>query len=178
MSINLTRKLQNPSSTNTLIAGSAGRTAGTFLTDTTSITWTEDEFGNVMATALSGGGIAVVTHLVGLGPSPVAAAGSAAGGGTANVIAGATDLSGYITITTGDAPVGSATLAMLSFNTLYGAPPKVVLTPANAAAQGAVGLAAPAVYQANINDSGFLITQGSTALQPDTTYVWGYLCTQ
>jgi hypothetical protein len=124
------------------------------------------------------GGLAVVTHLIGGSLSPTVVVGSAAGGGSAAPVSGATDLSGYITVTTGSSPLASATLATVTFHTTYGAPPKVLLTPANAAAQGQSGLAAPSVYQANITTTGFPLTQGAAALQPNTTYVWSYFISQ
>jgi hypothetical protein len=180
MSINLTRKLQNPSSINTLIAGTAGRLSGAFLEDTDSVTWDEDEFGNIMATALASGGIAVVTHLVGSSGLPSVASGSGAGSGpTLSLQTGATDLSGYVKLTTGSAPVAGAIVAAVGFNVPYTAVPKVFFWPANDNAAAQVGTASPQVYSANINEAGFIITQGSgEALQADTDYVWGYMVTQ
>jgi hypothetical protein len=181
MSLNLTNFLQGIQGRIINWKGTiASREVGVVLQDTASITWTGDQFGNISATATgSGGGVVTVTHLVGNSATPTIAAGSAAGTSpTLAMVAGATDLSGLITLTTGSAPAASATLAVVTFAVPYTAVPKVMFNPANAYAQAQVGAASPQVYASNVTETGFTITQGSTGLLADTAYEWSYLCTQ
>ncbi len=118
-------------------------------------------------------------HLIGGSPAPTVSAGSGAGTSpTLTVVSGATDLSGYVTLTTGTTPAASATVFTLTFNTAYGSTPKCFAWPANVATQALVGVAAAQIFPANSTTAHFLLTQGATALTASTAYEWGYQCTQ
>ena len=131
-----------------------------------------DSSGNV--TAL----VASVSHIVGSGASPTVSAGAGAGSGASVALVSATNLSGYITVTTGSSPASSAAICSVTFATgsPYGSAPKCFVWPSNAAAQALTEQAQ--VLRANTTASGFVLTQGATALPATTQLEWGYTCTQ
>jgi hypothetical protein len=123
-----------------------------------------------------------VVHLQGIKSSPPTVTAGAGAGTSPTVGFGAgyeSDLSGYISVTTGTSPTASATIATLTFGTAYAYPgPKCFAWPANAATQALVGAAAAQFFPAGITTSTAALTQGSTALAASTAYEWGYTCTQ
>jgi hypothetical protein len=86
------------------------------------------------------------------------------------------DLSGYVSVTTGASPAGSAAIVTGTFGTAYATLAKCVLWPANAAASALSG-AAKAFVPVGSNTA-FTISSGATALAASTLYTWGYTCTQ
>jgi len=113
-------------------------------------------------------------HLVGSSSAPTIAAGTGAGTSPTVSISG-TDLSGYISVTTGTVPTLSATVATITFNGAYGATPKCVLVDAaNSNASGLSGLGMVYVDQAGITTTTFALTAGATALTGSTAYTWYY----
>lgn len=118
-------------------------------------------------------------HLIGSTSAPTVAGGTGAGTSpTLAVVSGSTDLSGYVTATTGTTPTASAAVFTLTFNVAYTVAPKCLAWPANAASQALVGAAAPQIFAANTSTSVFVLTQGATALAAATAYEWGFTCTQ
>lgn len=118
-------------------------------------------------------------HLVGSTGAPTVAAGTGAGTSPSlGVVSGSTDLSGYVTLTTGTTPIASAAVLTLTFNVAYTVAPKCLAWPANAATQALVGAAAAQIFPANTSSGLFVLTQGATALGATTAYEWGYTCTQ
>jgi hypothetical protein len=116
-------------------------------------------------------------HLLGGGAAaPTVAAGAGAGtGATAALQAGSTDTSGYLNLTTGSAgEAGSSPIATITFNAAYPAAPKVILTPANAAAAALTGAVQVFADVAQVTAGAFVIEAGATALAVSTAYVWAY----
>lgn len=124
--------------------------------------------------ALEVNGNAKINHLIGRTSAPTIAAGAGAGTGPTVSVSRATDLAGVINVTTGTLPTLSATVATITFNTAYGAAPKVVLTPANSNAALLTGVNMVFVDDANTTTSLFVITAGTTALTAATTYKFYY----
>lgn len=125
------------------------------------------------------GGNGVPGSSAGTTGAPTVAAGSGAGTSPTLVVAsGSTDLSGYVTATTGTTPTASAAVFTLSFNVAYTQAPKCLAWAVNPATQALVGAAAAQIFAANTSTSEFVLTQGTTALAAATAYEWGYTCTQ
>jgi hypothetical protein len=119
------------------------------------------------------------THLSGRQTiaAPTATAGAGAGTSpTVSLNGQSSDVSGYLSVTTGSAPAANATVATITFGTAYSTLAKCMLWPANAAASGIVGAAN--VYVPVPTTTAFLITSGTTALAASTLYTWGYTCIQ
>lgn len=124
-------------------------------------------------------GPVTLTHIIGSTGAPTVAAGAGAGTSpTLAVVSGSTDLSGYVTATTGTTPTATAAVFTLTFNVAYTLAPKCLAWPANAATQALVGAAAAQIFPANTSTTVFVLTQGATALAAATAYEWGYTCTQ
>jgi hypothetical protein len=114
---------------------------------------------------------------------PTAAAGTGAGTSPTGpaVVAFGSDLTGYITLTTGASPTASAIVFTITFNQPYSFPgPKCWLWPANAATQALTGTAGVQIFPADIDTGGTTAAAraGATALAGATAYEWGYGCTQ
>jgi Pectate lyase superfamily protein len=124
------------------------------------------------------GTIVSAQHFSGLTSSaPTVAAGTGAGTGpTLGLNSNSSDVSGYLSVTTGSSPAANATVATLTFGTAYATLAKCVLWPANAAASALSG--AEKAYVPVGSNTAFSITSGSTALAASTLYTWGYTCTQ
>lgn len=116
-------------------------------------------------------------HLVG-GQSavPGTAAGPAAGSSpTISISAGSNDMSGTLNVTTGTSTTGAnAILVTVTFNTAFGAAPRVVLTPANNNAAGLTSTTQVFVDDASITTAVWVVKVGSIALTASTAYKWFY----
>jgi hypothetical protein len=112
-------------------------------------------------------------------PAPTVAPGTGAGTSpTVAVVAYSSDLSGWITVTTGTSPTASATVATLTFGTAYAYPgPKCSSYPANPATAALVGVAQANMFPAGATTTTQTLTQGSAALAASTAYEWSYTCT-
>jgi hypothetical protein len=119
-------------------------------------------------------GNAKFNHLVGRTSAPTIAAGTGAGTSPTVSLSRATDLAGVINVTTGTLPTLSATVATITFNTAYGAAPKVILTSANANSAALNGVNMVYIDDANTTTGVFVITAGTTALTASTAYKWYY----
>jgi hypothetical protein len=112
---------------------------------------------------------------------PLITVAAGAGAGTSPTIAlasAASDLSGYVTVTTGTSPTASATIFTLTFANAYLSPgPKCFAWPANVATHALTGVSGAQFFPANITTTTAALTQGSTALAGATAYEWGYTCT-
>ena len=109
--------------------------------------------------------------------SPLFAAGPGAGtGATLASNANNSDVSGYVSLTTGTGPTAGATVATGTFGTAYATLAKCSLWPANAAAAALSG--ASQVFVPVGSTTAFSVSSGSTALAASTLYTWGYMCTQ
>lgn len=114
-------------------------------------------------------------HLVAATTSPSIAAGTGAGTSPTISISG-TDVSGFITITTGTLPTGTnATIATVTFGSSYSATPKYVgLNEANNNSVALIIGARAFIDQASTSSTQFILVSGATALTASTTYKWYY----
>ncbi|WP_462266092.1 beta strand repeat-containing protein [Mucilaginibacter sp.] len=117
-----------------------------------------------------------MVHLKGLSAAPTITAGTGAGASPTITISG-TDVSGTITLTTGSSPAAGAVIATLTFNSAYGSAPHPAGNPAakNAVTASLTGNASP--YFTTTTTT-LVLNGNSTALAPNTTYVWDYTLTQ
>lgn len=104
------------------------------------------------------------------GSVPTIGAGTGAGTGSTTSIAGV-DNGGIITITTGTLPIGSATVATITFANSFPNGASIILYPGNSAA---ALLSLSGNIFAVIAASNFVIQSGTTALVGSTTYKWNY----
>lgn len=118
-----------------------------------------------------------LVHLKGLSGAPTIATGASAGSSPTASVTG-TDLSGTITVTTGTSPTANGTIATLTYNRPFSVAPRVVLTPANAAANALSGGKKVYVPQASVTTSACPLAVGATALDASTQYVWNYTITE
>jgi len=103
------------------------------------------------------------------------AAGTGAGTSPTISIAGS-DQAGVISLTTGSSPSTSATVATITFATVFATTPRcVILTPANAATAALSGTSSVFVLNTDTTTSLWKITSGSAALTGATAYKWHYL---
>lgn len=108
------------------------------------------------------------------GTAPTISFDTGGGTGPSYTIDGS-DVAGFISITTGTAPAGSATVFTLNYASTFPAKtPYPVLFPANAAAAALSGTGAVYFDDATADQSGVLLKVGSTALAASTTYQWYY----
>jgi len=130
--------------------------------------------------ALEIGGNLKSNHLIGRTSAPTVSAGAGSGTSpTVTIVAGSTDLAGIVSVVTGTTPTGTnAIIATITFNTAYGAAPKVILLPANRNANGLVGVnqvLVPAAGETNgVTTTTFVIESNTTALTASTTYLFSY----
>ena len=127
--------------------------------------------GNLIVT----GAITVDGHIVTGGGTPAITADSAAAcGGTATATISGDDTAGTITVTTGVGGSCSAgDLATVTFNSAFGATPRVTLTPESASSESLL----PYVDGSSLSSSGFAV--GSIdAATPSATYTWDYWVAQ
>ncbi|GAB2692547.1 hypothetical protein GCM10027037_14880 [Mucilaginibacter koreensis] len=117
-----------------------------------------------------------VGKLKGGSATPAITSGTGAGAGAVVSISG-TDLSGTITLTTGSSPVAGAAIATVTFNSAYATAPRKGGSPAagNAATASLSGVQAP--YYTTTTGA-LVLNANTTALAPNTTYVWDYTLTQ
>lgn len=110
----------------------------------------------------------------GLG-TPVSFAGPSAGTGAAIEISG-TDSNGTITCTTGDAPLAAAEVLTLFWGTAWPSDPHPVISAANRAAAALTG--PQQVFLENATRTNAVISAGTMALAPRTTYAWNWMVGQ
>jgi hypothetical protein len=103
--------------------------------------------------------------------APGIAAGAGAGTGPTVSVSG-TDQNGQISVLTGSSPTASAVVGTITFANAWGTTPRVLLTPANAAAAALSGNAA--VFVSSPGTTNFAVSVGSTQLGATTTYLWNY----
>jgi len=100
---------------------------------------------------------------------PTANAESAAGTGASASVAGATDVAGFVNLTTGSGAFGTGRVLSVTFNKSYTQFPIVVFTPNNpAAAANPLQISA----DATLTDFGIIANVAETA--PGTSYQWTY----
>lgn len=167
---------------------SAGVITGTLVSDTSTAETGSLSFSiinagaQVTALTLSGAGNAAIpgtasaNHFSGLGTAPTIVAGTGAGGSPTLTATLDTDLSGYVQVLTGTAPVLSASVFTVTFGTPYTTAPKCILLPDNAVTQALTGIAAVQIFDPSTTVA--TATSGATALVTATTYKWSYTCTQ
>ncbi len=120
-------------------------------------------------------GTVSLTGLAASGGKPVAIALSGLGGGSAALDAGATDLAGQISITTGANPANVG-FARITFSQALAARPRmVVLTPAS---QSAAQYYSCFVLYVDSSASVTLYSSGATVPPANTTYSFNYLIIQ
>jgi hypothetical protein len=127
--------------------------------------------GNVTET-----GTTTIAHLRGGTTAPAITTGAGAGTSPTISISGS-DLSGTITLTTGTNPVALGSIAILTFNSTYASAPRKGGAPAagNAATASLSGSQSP--YYTTTTTT-LVLNANTTALAPNTTYVWDYTLTQ
>ena len=119
-----------------------------------------------------------VTHLGGITSTPTILAATGAGTSPTVSITG-TDLSGYISVTTGTTCGTDATVVTITFNIPYASAPKaIILSPANKITQNLTKGKECFVDQASIAGNIFAITSNTTALTDATAYKWYYVVIQ
>ena len=133
------------------------------------------QLGNTNVTLVNTSATVSAKHLKGNSGALSIAASTGAGTTPTGVAVTGTDMSGFITLTTGTAPTINAVLATITYNTAYATAPIVVITPANAATASLI--AAQAVW-INIGTSNFTINTNATALTASTAYKWNYVVIQ
>ena len=115
------------------------------------------------------GNLYVGTHVVTQGSAPTMVGGPAAcTGPTTNVFGN--DTAGLISMTTGTGCSGGGKFANVTFHTPFAAAPRVVLTPANAAA----ALLAAYVDNATISTTSFDLDIAGGTIADSTAYLWYY----
>jgi hypothetical protein len=124
---------------------------------------------NVVGLATFASSITVNGHIISGGSAPTIAAGTAACT-TPTVSVAGKDTAGLITITTGTGCAGTGKLATITFNTAFGAAPRVTLTPATS---NAVGLGSY-VDSGTISTTTFDLGIISATPANSTTYKWYY----
>lgn len=110
---------------------------------------------------------AYISHVLEL-TTPTIVAGAGAGTSPTISISGG-DQSGIITVTTGTLPTLSATVATITYSTTFPTGTYPILAAGNSNAALLSG--ATMVYTTG-STSNFIITSGTTALTPATTYIW------
>ena len=119
-----------------------------------------------------------ISHIIGQTSTPTIAAGTGAGTSPAISISG-TDLSGYITLTTGTSPVDSAVVATVTFNTPYSSAPKyVAISPANAKALSAAYIYSPVPGDTNGSTTTTFTIVTYATLTASSTYKFRYSVSQ
>lgn len=131
----------------------------------------------ISGTALSVIASPTLSHIIGGTAAPTIAAGTGAGTTPTISIAG-TDLAGEITLTTGTTPATSATVFTVTFNTAYGAAPRVVLWPSNSAAGDAVGINGVGIYTTSTATTFVVSVSAANSLVASTQYRWFFNCLQ
>ena len=116
--------------------------------------------------------LAVTQHIITSGSTPGIAAGAAACT-TPTVSVSGNDTSGTITVTTGTGCAASGPLATLTFANVFGAAPRVILTPGSSAA---LSLGAY-VDNATVSTANFTLGTNTTPANT-TTYQWNYMIVQ
>lgn len=117
------------------------------------------------------------TSLTGIGIVPTIAGGTGAGVGATVSIVG-TDTSGTITVITSvaDTPAANADIATITFSTVYGSAPKIIIETANdTSANLTYGIWR--YRQSDTTTTLFKIRSGATPLPATTaaTYIWNYM---
>ena len=147
-----------------IIAGGAGIAKDAVIGGNTIVTGSITSSSDIVAKHIKGNsGTPSITTQPGAGTSP-----------TSISVVG-TDMSGYITLTTGSSPSINSTLATIGYSSAFSTAPVVVITPANAATASLV--AAQAVW-VNIATANFTINTNATALAAGTIYKWNYVVIQ
>lgn len=128
--------------------------------------------------ALTSGNASISSsRFIGGSSTPGIAAGAGAGT-TPTVSVTGNDAAGLLNITTGTTPTGTnAIIATITFNTTYASAPRVIICPANRAANGlttAIPLV-PAAGQTNgVTTTTFVLESNTVALTGSTAYIWTY----
>lgn len=120
------------------------------------------------------------TWLAGLGSAPTIVKGTGAGTNATVSISG-TDTSGTITVVTNvaDTPSASADIATITFSTVYGSAPRIIIQTANDTA-GNLTYGIWRYRQSDTTTALFKIRSGATPLPATTaaTYVFNYMVIQ
>lgn len=120
-----------------------------------------------------------VNHIKGTTSAPTIAAGVGAGSSPPTPTINGTDVGGYISLTTGTIPTGSATVATITFNQAYASSPRcIILSGANSTTSALSGVTMVCVPQGSITTTTFIITSGATGLAAATAYQWYYYIIQ
>ncbi len=111
-------------------------------------------------------------HLVCVSATPGIAASTGAGTGPTIAVAG-TDQSMQVTLTTGSAPAGSATIFTVTYAIAFQATQYPVFSPVSATASALTAAGAPRLSAAST--STFTFTAGATNLAATTQYIWNFV---
>jgi hypothetical protein len=110
-------------------------------------------------------------------PGISASSGAGSGsGGTATFVAGATDGTGWVTVSTGSSTTASAGVFTVSYSVTYPVTPKCSIFPADTNSAALSGTGQVWVSQGSSTGALFVVRVGSSALAISTTYTWGYRC--
>jgi hypothetical protein len=139
------------------------------LSSTGSVLASIDGAGNLtVQAAIINANLTLNGHFISGGSTPTAAVGPAAGGGTFSI--SGDDTFGTITINATGSAISSGVLATITFNTAYGAAPRVVLSPDSSSA------AASQFYKGTVNTTSFQIDVG--AIPTAGAYTFDYFVGQ
>lgn len=116
-------------------------------------------------------------HVVGSSAAPTYVIDAGAGTSpTVSLVAGSTDRTGWINITTGTSPGAGEGIVTVKFNVAWGAAPVCTIFGTNAAAAALSGSSQPYVPQNTTTTAQFVIQANSSALAASTAYQFGYSC--
>jgi hypothetical protein len=141
--------------------------------------YTQNAGSQVEVLELNGHDVHLYGHVKDATSTPGIAAGTGAGTSPSVSVTGG-DVAGMISVTTGSgSPAASATIATITFASAYAAAPRaVLLTPANANANGLYANASNSqhvyVDSANTTTAHFIVTSGTIALPTATAFQWYY----
>jgi hypothetical protein len=142
----------------------------------TNVTFTNNNailtYGGIKITSGTGGFTGDQIRSSGNTGAGTTSTGAGTGGSSSSSVCG--DLVGTINIVTGTSPATSATVFTYSYTSAFGAKPKVILQPANAAAAALTGSGKVYIDDASSSNTQMIMKSGSSALAASTTYIWYY----
>lgn len=118
-----------------------------------------------------------VHHLGGIKVLTSGTLGTGAGTGASYSISG-TDLSGYVSVTTGTGCATDATIITLTYGTAFQSVPYIILIPGNKLTQNLAKGQEVFVDQSGISTTTFVIKSNGTALADASVYIWRYIIVQ
>ncbi|MEO7212664.1 hypothetical protein [Mucilaginibacter sp.] len=122
-------------------------------------------------------GLTKSIHLGGLSSAPTITAGTGAGTSPTVSVSG-NDIAATVTITTGTSPTASATVATVTFNTAFGAAPKLALFPSNGPAIELASTSRVFADEASTTTTTATLKVGAGGLAASTTYKFTLIAIQ